>query len=277
MRDYGKVTPKFWIGETGKALRGNMEAQIVAIYLMTGPHSEWTGVFHCPILYIAHETGLPFEGASKGLQSLIEAGFCIFDEASETVFVFNMAAHQIGEELKASDKRVAGVRNEVKKWPQGRIKTAFIERYNKVFCLGFEEEKPMGNEAPSKPLRSQEHEQEQEQEQKKNTLSGKPDDASEILDYLNAKTGKHFRAVKANRSLVQARLRDSSPQEIRNVIDDRVRAWASDPKMAEYLRPATLFAASNFESYLGNIGSVPQKPGSAGVFAGVRVDNLEHA
>jgi hypothetical protein len=49
MRDYSKVGPKFWIGETGKALRRHMEAQIVAMYLMTCPNSEMTGVFYCPI------------------------------------------------------------------------------------------------------------------------------------------------------------------------------------------------------------------------------------
>ena len=48
MRDYGKVSPGFWIGETGKALRGDMEAQIVALYLMTSPHATMTGVYHCP-------------------------------------------------------------------------------------------------------------------------------------------------------------------------------------------------------------------------------------
>ncbi len=151
MRDYGKVTPQFWLGETGKALRGDAGAQVVALYLMTGPHSEWTGVFHCPILYIAHETGLTIEGASKGLRRLIEAGFCSFDESSDTVFVFNMASYQIGDELKESDKRVTGLRNEVRKWPESRIKTEFLERYNVPFNLGFVkgDGSPFG--APSKP------------------------------------------------------------------------------------------------------------------------------
>lgn len=180
MRDYGKVSPHFWIGDTGKSIRGNAEAQIVALYLMTGPHSEWTGVFHCPILYIAHETGLSMEGASKGLQSLIEGGFCDYEESSETVFVTNMAAYQIGEELKESDKRVQGLRNEVRKWPAGRIKTAFLARYNAPFSLGFSEENVRPSKAPSKPLRSQE--QEQEQEQKTNTPQPPKGGDDELVD-----------------------------------------------------------------------------------------------
>lgn len=166
MRDYAKVIPQFWIGETGKALRGNIEAQIVAMYLMTSPHSEWTGVFHCPILYIAHETGLPIEGASKALERLIEVGFCMFDAPSDTVFVFNMAKFQIGPVLKPSDKRVKGLQNDVKKWPEGRIKTEFLRLYNTIFSLGFDDQEQSPFQAPSKHLRSQEQEQEQEQKQK---------------------------------------------------------------------------------------------------------------
>ena len=40
VRDYGKVSPQFWVGKTGKRLRGDMEAQIVALYLMTSPRTN---------------------------------------------------------------------------------------------------------------------------------------------------------------------------------------------------------------------------------------------
>ena len=105
MRDYSKVNGQFWIGKTGKALRGDAQAQIVAMYLVTSPHSNMIGVFHCPVLYIAHETGLTIEGASKGLQRLIEGEYCTYDEASDTVFVHEMAKYQIGESLIPNDKQ----------------------------------------------------------------------------------------------------------------------------------------------------------------------------
>lgn len=169
MRDYGKVSPRFWLGSTGRALRGNHEAQIVAMYLMTSPHANMIGVFHCPVAYIAHETGLDIEGASKGLRRLIEADFCTFDEADEYVFVHQFAAHQIGEELDPSDKRVKGVENELAKVPKGKCWQAFRARYAVAFHLPLPAAErrpgPSPIEAPSKPLRSQEQEQEQEQKQ----------------------------------------------------------------------------------------------------------------
>ena len=133
MRDYGKISPQFWIGETGKALRGNPSAQVIAMYLMTSPHATMTGVFHCPLIYIAHETGLPIEGASKGLQRLIEVEYCTYDEASDTVFVHEMAKYQIGESLSPNDKQVKGVQKQFDNLPQGRIKQEFFARYAKAF------------------------------------------------------------------------------------------------------------------------------------------------
>jgi hypothetical protein len=104
MRDYGKVSPKFWTGDTGKAIKKKgANAVIVAVYLMTSPHSNMLGLYYQPVLYMAHETGLGIEGASKGLAECIEAGFCVYDEASEMVWVIEMATYQIAAELKPDD------------------------------------------------------------------------------------------------------------------------------------------------------------------------------
>ncbi len=162
MRDYGVVSPKFWIGETGKALRGNAQAQVLALYLMTCPHANMIGVFHCPVLYMAHETGLGMEGASKALQSLIEAGYCTYDEASETVFVHRMAAYQVAESLKAGDNRVKGVEREWQNIGSAALKQAFFAIYSVAFHLPGETKTTSPLQAPSKSLASQEQEQEQD-------------------------------------------------------------------------------------------------------------------
>jgi hypothetical protein len=174
MRDYGIVSPKFWIGGTGKALRGNMAAQIVALYLMTSPHANMIGVFYCPLDTIAKETGLSSEGASEALQSLIEADFCQFDPDTEEVFACRMAAYQIGEQLEAKDNRCKGVARELDRVMSDRLKAAFRAIYSGAFHLAEAAPKapPVAPvpQAPSEPLRSQK--QDQKQDQKEDTPPG---------------------------------------------------------------------------------------------------------
>lgn len=165
MRDYSVVSPRFWIGTTGKELRGNPPAQVLALYLMTSPHANMIGVFHCPLIYMAHETGLGMEVASKALQSLIESKFCTYEESSETVFVHRMAAFQIGDHLSEQDKRCKGVEREWNNIPSRQLQQAFFAIYSVAFHLPKQSRKARGTEAPSKPPRSQEQEQDQEQDQ----------------------------------------------------------------------------------------------------------------
>lgn len=199
MRDYGMVSPRFWIGETGRKLRKSPDAQRIAMYLLTAPMADMTGVFYCPVATILNDVGAPcepllnsskglsspsegastpldrgFEGVKKALLTLQELGFCVYDFESEFVFVKEMARWQIAPKLKPSDNRSKGLRKTVENMPNP-MRALFIARYNEDFALGFEEpelEKMLSEceglislyKAPSKPLPSQEQEQEQEQD-----------------------------------------------------------------------------------------------------------------
>lgn len=162
MRDYGKISPKFWTSETGRAIRAaGGDAQRVALYLLTCPMSSMIGMYYLPMPVLCHEVGITLQGASKALRSLSEAQFAYYDAPSEHVWVPEMAAHQIGGPLTANDKRCKGI---VKEWlalSKCRFHKDFHDRYGSWFHLP-----PISPfEGPCKPLRSQEQEQEQEQEQ----------------------------------------------------------------------------------------------------------------
>ncbi|OOV83846.1 hypothetical protein [Acinetobacter sp. ANC 5600] len=180
MREYGKVSPHFWTGSTGKQLRQYPESLVVSMYLMTSPHANMLGLYYMPLLYVAHETGLGMEGASKGLQWACEAGFCSYDHASEMVWVHEMARFQIADKLKSTDKRSIGVQNEYNSLPSNPYLASFYDKYSQAFCMTEKRQntvkKVVINEAPSKPLASQEQEQEQEQE---NTHTNAQEDFSE--------------------------------------------------------------------------------------------------
>lgn len=182
MRDYATVAPQFWLGKTGRELRKKgAEAQVVSFYLMTSPHANMLGLYYLPILYIAHETGLGLEGASKGLKSAIEAGFCSYDEDTEMVWVHEMAAYQVGKALKPGDNRCAGVRNEYSSLPENPFLSSFYERYKTDFHLNFKRESRHISEGASKGLGSQDQEQDQEQDQDKD-ISGHGDATPQMVD-----------------------------------------------------------------------------------------------
>ncbi len=169
MRDFAKISPAFWSGQTGRSLRSDPDAQVLAFYLMTAPHANMIGLYYCPIQYITTDTGLSSEGACKALSRLEDVGFCEYDAANEWVWVIAMARFQIASQLKANDKQVVGVRNELSRVPDIELKEHFVSRY-RFSLLEFEApSKPLRSpfEAPSKPLRSKEKEKEKEKETEK--------------------------------------------------------------------------------------------------------------
>lgn len=167
MRDYATVSPQFWLGKTGRELRSaGAEAQVVAFYLMTSPHANMLGLYYLPVLYLAHETGLGLEGASKGLDRAIKAGFCSYDEHSEMVWVHEMAGYQVGRSLKPGDNRCAGVRNEYASLPDNPFLSGFFDRYQADFHMTLKRGEDRGYEGASRGLPSQDQDQEQDQEQK---------------------------------------------------------------------------------------------------------------
>lgn len=80
------------------------------------------------------------------------------------------------------------------------------------------------------------------------------DCAKRVLDFLNEKTGRRYQPVDANLRIIAARLRDGATEaEMRQVVAKKCREWANDETMAQYLRPATLFNATKFAQYQGEL------------------------
>ena len=89
----------------------------------------------------------------------------------------------------------------------------------------------------------------------------------EIIDYLNQKTGAHYKASsKANQRLIQARWHEGyTLQDFKTVINNKAFEWQVSPKMWRYMRPATLFS-SKFDDYLNanNLDNARKEPTTGG-------------
>jgi len=75
---------------------------------------------------------------------------------------------------------------------------------------------------------------------------------SRIIDHLNEKTGKSFKATtRETRNLINARFAEGFTEEdFISVIDAKSSEWSEDKTMSKYLQPSTLFSSSKFEGYL---------------------------
>ena len=76
--------------------------------------------------------------------------------------------------------------------------------------------------------------------------------AEQIISYLNEKAGTHFKPVESNIKFINARLKDYTEEDLKAVIDKKVKEW-KNTQMQQYLRPETLFNATKFESYINGL------------------------
>lgn len=93
-----------------------------------------------------------------------------------------------------------------------------------------------------------------------------------IIQYLSGKTGKRYRIPEndlefrssSKFKLINARFRQGYKiDEFVKVIDIKCIKWLEDEKMNEFLRPSTLFCASNFEKYLDEWENINNSPSAS--------------
>lgn len=163
-RDYSIVRSSFWTGDTGRQLRGDHEAQILALYFVTAPTSNMIGLYYLPWPTILHDTGLSDKGASKGLRRGIQLGFASYDRDSGWVFVPQMAFFQLGAKLEPKDKRIAAVQKLYDEACKCPFADDFWNLYGEQYHIQKRECSRRGIEGASGSI-TQEQEQEQDKEQ----------------------------------------------------------------------------------------------------------------
>lgn len=169
MRDYGRITPQFWTSHIGRLIRklGPIE-QLLAVYLLSSPSSNMTGLYYLPIPTICHELGISEKEVLKALEGLTGVRWSEYDHASEVIWIYEMAESQIAEQLHSNDKRCKGAWRELSAYRHTKFFKPFYERYWTKFHLPpleFPDSSGSPFEAPSMPLGSQDQNQKQKQEQ----------------------------------------------------------------------------------------------------------------
>lgn len=129
MRDYSRVSAKFWTGHTGREIREKgRDHQVLALYLLTSPQANMIGLYYLPLAYAVHETGIGASRIQAVMADLESVGFCRYDRDSEVVWVVNMARLQLGD-AKASDKQRIGAARQYESAPASPLLGLFHDEY----------------------------------------------------------------------------------------------------------------------------------------------------
>lgn len=122
----------FWTGQTGRALRGKPEAQILAAYLITAPGHHPSGLFFLPIVTAAHHTGIGVAQLCAAMSVLEELGFIEVDDQSEAVWVVNMADEQMPAGP-ATETEARDLLRHLRDFAGGPLYRRWMDRYGERF------------------------------------------------------------------------------------------------------------------------------------------------
>ncbi len=90
-RDYGKVRAQFWDDDALREL--SIEANYLALYLITSRHTNAVGCFRLPAAYILNDTRLDKKTLDRALAELSSVGYAIACEKAPWIYIPNFLRH----------------------------------------------------------------------------------------------------------------------------------------------------------------------------------------
>ncbi len=153
MRTQCTFHPTFWTRGSGKKLRGDSDAQVLAIYFMNSPQSTMIGLYYEPLISILHNTGLSEEAFRRVLPKVAE--IALYDESESLVYLPNGAERQIGETLSIKDNKRKAILAQLKVYGNHEFVKQWLEKYYDPYNFSYEGiTKPLRSPfvAPSTPL-----------------------------------------------------------------------------------------------------------------------------
>lgn len=231
---YRNVHVSFW-NDTKIIDEMTPEDRYFMLYLLSNPHTNQVGCYEISVRDISKETGYTEESIKKLLERF-EKKLKVAKYSKKTKELLILNWHKYN--WTSSPKVRACIEKELKS-----LKNKDFKDYINNICIPY----IYGMDTHTQEEEEEEEEQEEEQEQSENNNNY----YKYIIDYLNKKTLKNFKATtKKTQSLIRARIKEGfSYENFVQVIDTKTKEWLNNKEMQQYLRPETLFG-NKFESYL---------------------------
>ncbi|MEY9097027.1 conserved phage C-terminal domain-containing protein [Paenibacillus sp. RC84] len=173
---------------------------------------------------------------------------------------------QMGEEFSKQEPKVSGEVLKLRTEENGEVLKTRTDDENE-FLKREPEVLEIRTETPSQPLQDAAS-QPPKDIKDINILKTYKDIVSDVVLYLNQKTGKNYKpGNKETIKNINGRIEEGATlEDFKHVIDVKVAEWGNDPYWNKFLRPSTLFRPSKFENYLNQnpVSSlaVPQNGGN---------------
>lgn len=173
MRDYGKVHTTFWSSSTMRKL--SEDGRMLALYLLTSPHSTIAGVYRLPDGYVCEDLQWGSERVAKGFAELLANGFANRCETTKWVWI---CKHLEWNALENPNQRKSAAKVAYSIPDECSWKLEYMRVCGEL--LGIDPSQ-FGNpcETVPKPFLNQEQEQEQEQDKEPNGSVGSADDSGD--------------------------------------------------------------------------------------------------
>lgn len=226
MREYGQIQCAFWIDPELQSLSD--EAVLLAVYLMTGPHSNGLGCYRLPDGYIQADRGWTPGTIKKAFGELSEKGFAYRCESTGFVIIPNFLKWNPITNANVATAREREFYLVPKTFEHYSLLIQSLIEHGKHWSKGFLNHLETLCEGFGKQEQEQEHDQEQEQDQEEESAeqgSPPPDDPVVVLIPLN--TGEEFPVTETKvRELAELYPSVDVPQALRNM-----RGWCiANPK-----------------------------------------------
>jgi uncharacterized phage protein (TIGR02220 family) len=214
---------------------GNKE-RLLFLYLLTNEGINPAGMYEIDDLYIDKRLGCKKEDIKKLAPKVL------FDEKQNIVWIVKYY-----QKNSRGDKIQKSVQNTLNKYSESFIVSEFAKIYNNK---GFQIDKiDYRYSINTVPILSNDNDNDNDNENEN-------ENEKEVIDYLNKKARKNYKYVAANLAFITARMKDGATKgEMMRVIDSKVNEWLGTPS-EKFLRPETLFNATKYASYSGNLGDI---------------------
>lgn len=271
--EFTTISKSFW--HDGEILSWTPEQKYFYLYLITNPRANWCGIFEAPLRLMEAETGYTWETIRRLLSDAEAGGKIVYHEETREIAIVNWLKYHkpdnpnIRKAVKADSEKVKS-RNLLHA-VKGLGEIIGLEKQPEIANPFGTVTKPLPNPSEGVTKYTNTNTNTNLNKEPLRVLSGsnQPDvepgrtfvkyPVVEVLSYLNRKAQKNYSATEAHKRFIVARFKEGATlDDFKKVIDVKVSQWATDEKMAAFLRPETLFNATKFQSYLNESPKLSQ-------------------